>query len=50
MSFRLKLIFKVSSNQVPRKLYQGRFIFSVRKNLFMEGIIKYWNRLSREVG
>lgn len=31
------------------KLYQGRFRLDVWKNFFLESVVKYWNRLSREV-
>ena len=31
------------------KLCQGRLRLDIRKNLFAETIVKYWNRLLREV-
>ncbi|KGL80717.1 hypothetical protein N309_08557, partial [Tinamus guttatus] len=31
------------------KLCQGRFRLDIRKNPYMEGVPKHWNRLSREV-
>jgi len=31
------------------ELRQGTFGLDIRKNFFTEGVIKYWNRLLREV-
>lgn len=31
------------------KLPQGRFMLDVRKNVFTERILKFWNRLSRDM-
>jgi len=31
------------------KLPQGRFRLDIRKNFFVEGVVRYWNRLPMEV-
>jgi len=31
------------------ELHQGRFRLDIRKNSFTDSIVKYWNRLPKEV-
>ena len=31
------------------KLHQGRFRLGIRKNFFLENMVRYWSRLPREV-
>lgn len=46
---RSQSLFPLYSQGNGLKLHQGTLRFDIRKNFFMEGVAKHWDRLAREM-